>query len=92
MELILTNKEVLLNEFKRLYPIHKRKWRSLLKKHNEWHSSAMALIAWQNISKGTTGNEVLRLIIADMQTIAASNRVKKSIKRQGLTRRTIPKQ
>jgi hypothetical protein len=88
-DLVTGNKELLIQEFRRLYPLHGTKWRSRLVKHNAWHNTIPGLRAWQNTTKKkpNVGNEPLRLIIADMQTIAASSRTKSTIKRQGLTRR-----
>ena len=89
IDLVNGNKELLLAEFRRLYPLHKTKWRSLLKKHNEWHGTDTGLRAWQNIGKGTTGNESLRKIIADMQEIVLSVSKKSILQKQGLSSRSV---
>jgi len=85
-ELVNGNKKLLIGEYYVLHAIHGRKWRSLLKQHNPWHSTDKGLRAWQNIGKGTTGNEALRLIISDMKEIISNETKKDIIKRQGLTR------
>ena len=86
-DLVKGNKEILILEFQRLYPLHEKKWRSLLKKHNEWHCTYKALTAWGNIKKGTVGNESLRLIISDMQAIETSDFEREILRKQGLSRR-----
>ena len=84
-ELIGGNKIRLIGEFEGLYPIHGRKWRNLLKQHNVWHKSDTGLWAWQNIRKGTTGNEALRQIVSDMKQIVHSSAKKRIAKRHGLS-------
>lgn len=91
-DLVKGAKETLIEEFKGLYLQHGKKWRSLLKKHNEWHSTDTALMAWNNISKKTVGNESLRLIISDMKEILAKSSKQSILKKQGLTRPTLTKQ
>ena len=80
-------KNQLLNEFEELYKIHQRNWRKKLKAHNPWHKTEHGIYAWRNISKGTTGNEALRVIINDMKTIDSNNRCESILKKQGITRR-----
>jgi len=84
-DLINGNKQALIGEFKRLYPYHARKWRSVLKKHNPWHATDKGLRAWQNISNGTTGNEALRLIIGDMKKVIAGTTKSKILKKHGFS-------
>lgn len=84
-ELVNDNKENLIEEFKSMYPIHERKWRSKLKSINDWHKTDKGLIAWQNISRGTTGNEALRLIITDMKKIIAGTTKKAILKKHGFS-------
>lgn len=74
----------LLTEYEQLYAIHGRGWRKLLKKLNPWHDTTQGIYAWRNISNGTTGNEALRLIIADMKTIVAESRKAEILEKQGL--------
>jgi len=69
--LLIGTKEILLGEFDELYPVYGRKWRSKLKKLNHWHNTATGLAAWRNISNRTTGNETLRLIVADMNAVVS---------------------
>jgi len=85
-ELVNGNKKLLIGEYAVLHKIHGRKWRSLLKQHNPWHSTDKGLRAWQNIGKGTTGNEALRLIISDMKEIISQAVTSQVVKRQGLSR------
>lgn len=85
--LVNGTKEVLLAEFHELYPVHGRRWRSLLRNVNSWHSTSSGLEAWKNISNKTTGNEALRLILADMRAVVKAPPVKSVIRKQGLVRR-----
>jgi hypothetical protein len=87
-DIVSGNKEALIGEFKGMYPIHGRKWRSKLKDLNEWHKTDKGLLAWQNISRGTVGNESLRLILQDMKKILEGDAKEKILKRQGLTKST----
>lgn len=88
-DLVNSTKELLLAEFQELYPIHGRKWRSKLKNVNTWHNTATGLAAWRNISNGTTGNEALRLILADMNRVVNAQPVESMIRKQGLVRREL---
>jgi hypothetical protein len=89
-DLVNGTKELLLTEFKELYPVHGRKWRSLLRKVNAWHSTSTGLEAWKNISNKTTGNEALRLILADMNRVINTQPVETTIRKQGLVRPEAP--
>jgi hypothetical protein len=82
-DLLIGTKEILLGEFDELYPVYGRKWRSKLKKMNPWHNTATGLAAWRNISNRTTGNETLRLIVADMNAVVSGQ---PTIRKQGLVR------
>ncbi len=73
--LVSGNKAKLIGEFQRLQAIHGRKWRRLLKEHNEWHKSEEAIYGWRNAKAGSAGNEVLRVIVADMKQIAEPDKV-----------------
>lgn len=84
-DLVSGNKEALIGEFKAMYPIHGRKWRSKLKDLNTWHKSAKGLLAWQNISRGTIGNESLRLILHDMKKIIAGTTKKAILTKHGFS-------
>lgn len=86
-DLVNGNKEILLAEFHQLYRIHGRKWRSLLKKQSDWHGTDVGYHSWQNTLKGTVGNEALRLILADMNTVINAKPMKTLIGKQGLVRR-----
>jgi hypothetical protein len=85
-------KEKLLQDFHYLYPEHGRRWRAVLKVKNSWHASSKGLEAWRNTFKGTVGNEALRLIVADMNAVAAGALSPKASlpKRQGLVRKNAP--
>lgn len=72
--------------FKSLQDIHGRRWLAELRKNNEWYKTRESIYAWENAMRGKAGNEVFRMIISDMQTIMASTRTKKAIKKQGLIR------
>lgn len=85
-DLVNGTKELLLAEFHELYPVHSRKWRSMLKRVNAWHNTATGLAAWRNISNGTTGNEALRLILADMNTVISGKPSETVIRKQALVR------
>jgi len=82
-DLLIGTKEILLGEFDELYPVYGRKWRGELKKMNPWHNTATGLAAWRNISNRTTGNETLRLIVADMNAVVSGQ---PTIRKQGLVR------
>jgi hypothetical protein len=82
-DLLIGTKEILLGEFDELYPVYGRKWRSKLKVMNPWHNTATGLAAWRNISNRTTGNETLRLIVADMNAVVSGQ---PTIRKQGLVR------
>ena len=82
-DLLIGTKEILLGEFDELYPVYGRKWRGELKKMNPWHNTATGLVAWRNISNRTTGNETLRLIVADMNAVVSGQ---PTIRKQGLVR------
>lgn len=84
-DLVSGNKEALIGEFKGLYPIHGKKWRSKLKDLNTWHKTDRGLRAWQNISHGTTGNESLRLIISDMKKVISGSTKKAILKKHGFS-------
>lgn len=86
MDLTTTVKEVLLAEFKQLYAIKGRKWRSVLKAYNNWHATDVGLFAWQNANKGTIGNEALRLIVTDMKSVLAKVDKGTIVKKQGLSK------
>jgi hypothetical protein len=85
-DLVNGTKELLLAEFQELYPVHGRKWRSLLRKVNAWHSTSTGLEAWKNISNRTTGNEALRLILADMNTVINAQPAETIVRKQALVR------
>lgn len=85
-DLVNGTKELLLAEFQELYPVHGRKWRSLLRKVNGWHSTSTGLEAWKNISNRTTGNEALRLILADMNKVVNLQLAETTLRKQGLVR------
>lgn len=68
-DLLSGKKEQLLMRIRKLKPVYGARWRKLLKEHNAWHSTEKGLYAWENIRKGTTGNEALRLILHDMEAI-----------------------
>lgn len=62
-------KQDLLQEFATLKRLHGSRWRAKLREQNSWHDTTAGQNAWHNIAKGTTGNEALRTILADMRTI-----------------------
>lgn len=70
-ELVSGNKEKLLEKIAALRPIYGRRWRKMLRQHNDWHKTDVALNAWRNINGGNTGNDSLLQILSDMEAIAA---------------------
>lgn len=70
-KLVSGNKEKLLDKIAALKPIYGRRWRKMLRQHNDWHKTDVALNAWRNINGGNTGNDSLQQILSDMEAIAA---------------------
>jgi hypothetical protein len=72
-DLVNGQKEILLEKIVQLRTQYSTlKWRKLLKELDSWHREDQGRNAWENIRKKTTGNEALRVILRDMETIIAN--------------------
>jgi hypothetical protein len=89
-DLLIGNKELLLAEFHQLYKIHGKRWRAKLKAISDWHRTDTGYHSWQNAMKGTVGNEPLRLIVADMNTVINAQPAETVIRKQALVRSEPP--
>lgn len=72
-DLVTGQKQILLEKIAALKAQNPHiKWRKQLKILNPRHESDPARNAWENIRKKSTGNEWLRLILADMEAIVST--------------------